>query len=70
MLLACLVGCGTLHAEYVKADRETYHGMQPCIAAGICAVGTASLEGRAWDALNTSWDGRLLEAEAKIKKGE
>ena len=49
-------------------DRATYEAMQPCIDAGIAAVGSSTIEGRSFKVLNTSWDGRLDAAEEKIKK--
>ena len=60
-----LSGCGSLQADYIKADRATYNGLQPCIDAGIAAVGTETLRGRAFDVLRRSWDGRLKAAEEK-----
>ena len=66
LIVSCGVGCGSLHADYVASDRATYEAMQPCIDAGISAVG--GIEGKAFRLLNRSWDGRLDAAEEKIKK--
>lgn len=55
-----------MHADYVEKDRATYLGMQPCIEAGIVAIGSGSLEGRSFQLLNNSWDGRLDAAEEKL----
>jgi hypothetical protein len=67
-VLILTVGCGSLQADYVAADRATYKAMKPCIDAGIAAVGT--MEGKAYKLLVDSWDGRLVAAEEKIKKQE
>lgn len=63
LIVSVLVGCGSLNKAYVDADRSTWKAMQPCIEAGISAVGSRSLNGRAWSLLNRSWDGRILAAE-------
>jgi len=44
--------------------------MQPCIAAGIAAIGSETLEGKAFKLLNKSWNGKLIAAEEKIRKQE
>lgn len=68
LIVSCGVGCGSLHADYVASDRATYKAMQPCIDAGISAVGSSTLEGKSFRLLNRSWDGRLDAAEEKIIK--
>jgi len=70
LIVICGVGCGNLHADYIAADRADYDAMQPCIDAGIAAVGSTSLEGRSFRVLNTSREGRLVAAEEKIAKQE
>ena len=70
LIVSCGVGCGSLHADYIAKDRATYDAMQPCIDAGIDAVGSSTLEGRSFKLLNRSWDGRLDAAEEKVKKQE
>ena len=59
-----------MHAEYIEKDRADYDAMQPCIEAGIVAVGSTTLDGRAYRVLNTSRRGRLEAAEEKIAKQE
>ena len=70
LIVSCGVGCGSLHADYISKDRADYDAMQPCISAGIEAVGADTLEGKAFKLLNTSRRGRLEAAEEKIKKQE
>lgn len=65
-----MVGCGSLQADYIAADRKDYDAMQPCIEAGILGVGTDTLEGKAFRLLNNSRDGRIVAAEEKIAKQE
>lgn len=57
-----------MHADYIEKDRADYNAMQPCIDAGISAVGSETLEGRSFRVLNTSRRGRIEAAEEKIKK--
>ncbi len=66
LMLCYAVGCGSLHADYVEKDRATYESLQRCITLGIAAVGSETLEGRAYSLVNRSWDGRVAAAEAKI----
>ena len=66
--VCCAVGCGSLHADYVKKDRATYVGMAPVISAALVQMGASTLEGRATVLLYSSWDGRLDAAEEKIRK--
>lgn len=66
-VVSALVGCGSLDAKYVEADRKTYEAIAPCISAGIESVGENSLKGRAWKLLYRSWDGRLDAAEEKVR---
>lgn len=65
-----MVGCGSLHDEYIARDRQTYEAMQPCIDAGIGAVGSQTLLGKSWRLLNGSWDGRVTAAEEKLEAAE
>ncbi|KKN05039.1 hypothetical protein LCGC14_1091490 [marine sediment metagenome] len=56
-LVCVLSGCGSLAEDYVRKDKATWEGLQPCVRAGIAAVGT--LDGRAFQALNKSWKARV-----------
>jgi len=64
LVISCGVGCVGLSRDYVKADRATYKAIRPCVLLGIGAVGSATLDGRAYKKLLDSWDGRLTAAEA------
>ena len=58
-LVCVLSGCGSLAEDYVRKDKATWEGLQPCVRAGIAAVGTESLKGRAFIQLNKSWKARV-----------
>ena len=61
-----VVGCGNLQADYIQQDRAHWIAITPCIEAGISAVGSRSLEGRAWRLLHDSKDGNIKAAEEKV----
>lgn len=68
MLTTCfVVGCGSLHADYVEKDRATYDAMKPFVERGIEATKDPT-EKKAGKLLHRSWEGRLKAAEEKIKK--
>jgi hypothetical protein len=71
-LLAGLVGCGSLNEDYVRAHREIHDGLAPCVSAGIAAVGTGSLRGRAWGLLYRAEEGMIRAAEEDLaaERGE
>lgn len=64
------MGCGSLHSDYVAADRATYDACAPVFSAAISHVGSESLEGRSWSVLQKSWDGRIKAGESKIAQQE
>lgn len=66
-LCASAVGCGALHADYVRADRETFTALAPVVSRLLTHESDSDKQ-KDVEGLMESWDARLDEAEKLIKE--
>lgn len=72
MFVLCLVGCGSLHADYVAADRANYDAIAPVVSAYIHGDTVPPTSDRK-DFLESKlvlWNARIAAAEEALAAEE
>lgn len=66
-LVVLTAGCGTLHADYVQADRDTYEAFHERIILWIDGDETMDEDLKDdYRGLDASWDARITAAEQHL----
>ena len=68
LILLLLIGCGSIPEDWVRADRQTYEVIEPCLSTYIQSDSLLHSDLKeSYQLLLRSWEARIIAAEELLE---